>query len=311
MTVPTGGGGSGSAPERVWSVHPVRMVLPVSQWAGLLASRDVVDVPRRFAVRPGEVRTGGVEPAGAELGARQAQAVGRMLDVVDAAPVRVHVGSWGRGRAASAVVCVGGDRVVTLASAGPDPARGGGVVGAPPWVEVSAVWGGDVLAEVMRAGHPDLDAGSSAVAGGAADVDVDVDAVGSLAWATAMRDGDTDTLRVLLSRDGLAEVPVQVRAAVDGLVGATGVRVEVRPGSARAGSPGVSWFGLWLATQDGTLAMRPGLSAGPSGGSRDGERVRLWWAAPGEVSRDVVAALAGAHDAVDLLAAGDGAGGAR
>ncbi len=279
---------------QVWSVDPVRLVLPVEQWAALQGARPDVRLPVAFAVRPlGDVATNEPGKGLESLGARRVEALHRMLDVVDAAPIRVHVGSWGQGRTAAAVVCMGGDRVVTVATAGPDPAAGGtaGGAGAPSWVEVSAVWGGDVLAEVMRATHPDVDAGSldSQPTGAAS---VWVNAVGSLAWAAAIRDGDADALRVLLAREGLDAVPAQVRAAVDGLLGATSIRVEVHPdasrgsGSAAGAAGGASWFGLWLLTLDGPLALRldapgaPGANAGGVerprfGGHRDGLALNL------------------------------------
>lgn len=313
MTAPgaRGDGAIGSTSTRVWSVDPVRIVLPASQWAALVRGRPGLHVPPAFAVQA--PASGMVDaPAGdqPQPDPRGALALARMLDVVDAAPIRVHVGSWGRGRVASAVVCVGGDRAVTLATTGRDlhagarrDAGGARAATAPEWIEVSALWGGDVLAEVMRAGHPDLDGGpvgpnplkDHGLRTDFGPRSATVDALASLAWAAAMRDGDAGALQALLSRAGAEDVPEQIRAAVDGLVGATTVQVEVRGG---AGDMRAVWLGVWLATSEGTLALRLE-GAVPQRGEpgQGGERVRMWWATPGEVSRDVVVALAGAYDA--------------
>lgn len=264
---------AGAVGVQVWSQDPVRMVLPAAQWAGVLAGRPGVDVPARFAVGPPDV----TPVPDTELARSRVRAAHRMLDVVGAAAVRVHVGSWGRGRATAAMVCLDGDRAVSLASAGPEQGRGVGAAGAPSWVEVSAVWGRDAAAEVLRAGHPGLDTGSSRPG------PLEGPAAVSPAWAAAIRDGDPEALRALLSAGAGEEVPDQVRALVGGPTGGTAIRVQVR--ATGGGPPAAGWSGAWLATPDGTLAVRTaGSGADP---------VRLWWTAPGEVSRDLRAALTG------------------
>lgn len=266
---------AGAVGVQMWSQDPVRMVLPGAQWAGVLAGRPGVDVPPRFAVRPADA----IPVPDTELARSRTDAVHRMIDVVDAAPVRVHVGSWGRGRATAAVVCVDGDRTVILGSVGPEQGPGAG--GAPSWVEVCAVRGRDAAAEVVRAGHPGLDAGSSRPG----PVERSPEPV-SRAWAAAIGDGDPDALRALLC-DAPQEEPDPVRALAGSPTGGTAIRVEIR--ATGGGAAAAGWCGVWLATSDGTLVVR----AAGVGADREQHRVRLWWATPGEVSRDVSAALTG------------------
>lgn len=255
------------------------MVLPTGQWGEVLAAGPDVDVPARFAVGLADV----TPVPDTDLARDRLEAAHRMLEVVGVAAVRIHVGSWGRGRATAAVVCVDGDRAVTLGAVRPEQGPGAGAAGPPSWVEVSAVWGCDAAAEVVRAGHPGLDAGSSRP--GPLDGPPDVPP----AWATAIRDGDPDALRALLTADD-GDVPDPVRALTGGTTGGTAIRVEVRA----AGRSPAGWSGAWLATPDGTLAVRTAGRAGARAESAaEPDPVRLWWTAPGEVSRDLAAALTG------------------
>lgn len=264
---------AGAVGVQVWSQDPVRLVLPAAQWAQVLAGRSGVDVPARFAVRNSDA----TPVPDTDLARSRVGAAHRMIDVVGAAAVRIHVGSWGAGRTTVAVVCVDGERAVTLASTG--RRHGGGAAGARSWVEVSAVWGRDAAAEVVRAGHPGLDAGSSRPGPAAGTPGV------SPAWAVAIRDGDPDVLRALLSAGPSEEAPDPLRALNGAASGGTTIRVEVRT---TAGAT-TGWSGAWLATSEGTLALRAdgaGQDPGPAA-------VRLWWTAPGEVSGELAAALTG------------------